>query len=184
MEDKFLISACKKGEPWAQRQIYENYASAMFSVCLRYAPEKETARDLLQDGFITVFTKIHTYSGNGAFSSWMKKIFVNTSLEYIRKNKERFYLEIDSQEISYLPDNEIEIIEQLSADELFDCITKLPDGYRTIFNLYAIEGYTHVEIAEMLNINESTSRSQYMRARKLLQDMILSGYKMIKYSYR
>jgi len=172
MEDQSLISACKRGESWAQKQIYENYASAMLSICLRYSSEKETARDLLHDGFFTVFTKIHTYSGQGSFPNWMKKIFVNTSLEYVRNYKERIYLEVDSQEISHLPDNETTIIEQLSADELFTLIIKLPDGYRTVFNLYAIEGYSHVEIAQMFNIHENTSRSQYMRARRLLQEMI------------
>lgn len=179
MEYQSLIRACKRGESWAQKQIYESYASAMLSVCLRYTPEKETARDLMHDGFVTVFTKIHTYSGHGSFPNWIKKIFINTSLEYIRKYRERAYSEVDYEEISHLPDNEIAIIEQLSANELFDYIIKLPDGYRTIFNLYAIEGYTHTEIAEMLNIQESTSRSQYMRARRLLQEMIPHGDKSI-----
>ena len=171
MEDRSLIDGCIQGESKAQKQLYEKYAPAMMSICLRYVREKETARDLMHDGFVTLFTKIHTYSGNGSFRAWIKKIIVNTVLEYFRKNDIlRFSTNIDNA--YYLEDTDISVFEQMSADELLECVYQLPDGCRTIFNMYAIEGYSHAEIAQMLNIQESTSRSQYVRARQTLQKMI------------
>ena len=175
MEDKFLISACKKGEPWAQRQIYENYASAMFSVCLRYAPEKETARDLLQDGFVKVFTSIDSYSGIGSFEGWMRKIFVNCALEYLRKSDVlREATDLDNTAELIHPDSSA--ISDMSAVELMKLVQELPAGFRTVFNLFAIEGYSHKEISEMMNITESTSRSQFTRAKQLLQRRINELY--------
>ena len=171
MEDSALINGCIKGESPAQKQLYEKYAPAMMSICLRYVREKETARDLMHDGFVTLFTKIHTYSGSGSFPAWIKKIFVNTVLERFRKNDIlRFSTDID--DAHYLEDTDISVFEQMSANELMECIGRLPDGYRTVFNMYAIEGYSHAEIAQILNIQESTSRSQYIRARQALQKMI------------
>jgi len=157
-DEQQLIAGCKEGKPWAQKQVFELYASAMLSVCVRYVNERETARDLLQDGFIKVFTKIDSYSGNGAFAGWIRRIFVTTALEYD----------------NYLENNDESILAKISADDLMSLISQLSDGYRTVFNLYAIEGYSHAEIAEMLNISEVTSRSQFMRARKILQQNIQS----------
>ncbi len=145
----------------------------MMSICLRYAGEKETARDLLQDGFVTLFTKIHTYSGKGAFPAWVKKIFVNTALEYLRKSNDVLRFSTDITEALHLQDTDISVLQQLSANDLLAYVTKLPHGYRTIFNMYAIEGYLHAEIAEELGIQEVTSRTQFIRARQLLQKMIL-----------
>ena len=175
MDDRTLIDGCIKGESRSQKQLYEKYAPAMMSICLRYVREKETARDLMHDGFVTLFTKIHTYSGNGSFPAWIKKIFVNTVLEYFRKNDIlRFSTDID--DAYYLEDTDISAFEQMSVNELQECIRQLPDGYRTIFNMYAIEGYSHVEIAQILNIQESASRSQYVRARQSLQKMIINEF--------
>ena len=172
MEDRILVEGCIKGESKAQKQLYEQYAPAMMSICLRYVREKETARDVMHDGFVALFTKIHTYSGNGSFPAWIKKIFVNTALEYLRRNDiVRFCSDID--ETLYWGDADISVFEQMSANELLECICKLPDCCRTVFNMYAIEGYSHAEIAQMMNIQESTSRSQYLRARQLLQKMVL-----------
>jgi len=172
MEDRTLINGCIKGESRPQKQLYDKYAPAMMSICLRYVREKETAYDLLQDGFVTLFTKIHTYSGEGSFPAWVKKIFVNTVLEYLRKNDVlRFSTEID--EASHVEDTDISVFEQLSANEVMECIGRLPDKYRAVFNMHAIEGYSHTEIAQMLNIQESTSRTQYVRARQSLQKMII-----------
>ena len=171
MEDRLLISKCIKGEPHAQKQLYEKYAPTMMSTCLRYVHEKETARDLMHDGFVTLFTKIHTYSGNGSFPAWVKKIFVSTALEYLRRNDIlRFSMDID--DVCHFEDTNISVFEQMSVNELLDCVCKLPDHYRIVFNMYAVEGYSHAEIAQILNIQESTSRSQYARARQLLQKMI------------
>ena len=171
MEDRFLIDACIKGESRAQKQLYEKYAPAMMSICLRYVREKETARDLMHDGFITLFTKIHTYSGNGSFPAWVKKIFVNTVLEYLRRN-DMVSFSADIDDALYWRDMDIPVFEQLTANDLLECICRLPTCCRTIFNMHAIEGYSHAEIARMMNIQESTSRSQYLRARQLLQKMI------------
>ncbi len=167
-----IIQACIEGKSWAQKAIYDRYASAMMAVCLRYVTDRETARDLLQDGFVKVFTKIETFSGTGVFAGWVRRIFVTTSLEYLRHNDAlKQSSNIDDLEYQFsAPD--ATVIDQLSAAEMMECISRLSDGYRTVFNLYAIEGYSHAEIAEMLGVNEVTSRTQFMRARKILQKEI------------
>lgn len=167
-----LIAACQEGKSWAQRKIYEQHAPIMMSVCFRYVNDRETARDLLQDGFIKVFTKVDTYSGSGSFAGWMRRIFVTTALEYLRQNDALKQSE-NIDDISYLiEDKEVSVLDNISANDLMRCISELSDGYRTVFNLYAIEGYSHAEIAEILNISEVTSRSQFMRARKQLQKAV------------
>ncbi len=172
MEERQLIEGCVRGETWAQKAMYEQYASAMMSVCQRYVCNRETARDLLHDGFVRMFTKIHTYSGTGSFHGWMRKIFVTIALEHLRRNDILRY-SIDIEDAGCLIEEpDITIFEHLSANDLFACVTNLPDGYRTVFNLYAIEGYSHAEIASDLNISESASRSQYARARQMLQKMV------------
>ena len=173
-DEEQLIAGCKERKSWAQKEIFERYSPVMLSVCVRYVTERETARDILQDGFIKLYTKIDTYSGSGSFAGWIRRIFVTTSLEYLRQNDAlKQYASIEEYGNS-IPDNEASILDKISADDLMECIAKLPDGYRTVFNLYAIEGYSHTEIAEMLGINESTSRSQFMRARKILQTNVHS----------
>jgi RNA polymerase sigma factor (sigma-70 family) len=171
-DEKRLIAGCKNAEPWAQKQVYELYASAMLSVCVRYVGDRETARDLLQDGFIKIFMKINTYSGIGSFAGWIRRIFVTTALEFLRQNDALKQSEsIDNYEYS-IENEDISILEKISADDLMKCVTELPNGYRTVFNLYAIEGYSHLEIGNLLNISENTSRSQFMRARKMLQKTV------------
>jgi RNA polymerase sigma factor (sigma-70 family) len=173
-DEEQLIAGCKEGKPWAQKAIFECYSGVMLSVCVRYVTDRETARDILQDGFIKVYTKIDTYTGSGSFAGWIRRIFVTTALEYLRQNdalKQSASLE---EYGNTLPDTDITVLDKISADDLMACITRLPDGYRAVFNLYAIEGYSHTEIAEMLGINESTSRSQFMRARKILQKNVQS----------
>ena len=171
-DEQRLITGCKKGETWAQKQVYDLYASAMFSVCVRYVSDRETARDLLQDGFIKIFTKADSYSGTGSFAGWIRRIFVTTALEYLRQNK-AFLESASLDELSYLiEDEDVSILDKISADDLMTCVSNLPNGYRTVFNLYALEGYSHAEIANLLNISENTSRSQFMRARKILQEKV------------
>ena len=138
--------------------------------------DPETARDLLQDGFIKVFTKIQTYSATGPFGAWVRRIFVTTALEYLRKyDALRLSAPIDEYG-EQVEDTDASVLDRLSADDLLECISRLPNGYRTVFNLYAIEGYTHKEIAAMLNIQEITSRSQFTRAKQLLQRRINELY--------
>lgn len=171
MDDQLLIDGCLRGNLRAQHKMYEKYAPMMMSVCLRYVKDKETARDLMHDGFIRLFTKLNTYSGSGAFAGWVRKIFVNTALEYLRRN-DALKFSTDIEDAVYLQNADVSVFDQLSANELLECIAELPSGFRTVFNMYAIEGYSHAEIAERLNINEGTSRSQYARARQMLQKKI------------
>jgi RNA polymerase sigma factor (sigma-70 family) len=168
-DENQLIAGCKEGKAWAQKEIFERYASVMLSVCVRYVTDRETARDLLQEGFIKLYTKIDTYSGTGSFEGWIRRIFATTALEYLRQNN-ALNQSVDIEQYSNLiTDTDPTILDNISANDLMECIARLPDGYRTVFNLYAIEGYSHAEIAEMLTISESTSRSQFMRARNILQ---------------
>ena len=173
-DEQRLITGCKKGETWAQKQLYELYSSAMFSVCVRYVGDRETARDLLQDGFIKIFSKADSYSGTGSFAGWIRRIFVTTALEYLRQNNAlRQNTAID--ELDYvIEDSDFSVLDKISADDLLACVSDLPSGYRTVFNLYALEGYSHAEIASLLNISEISSRTQFMRARKVLQNKVES----------
>lgn len=144
-------------------------------VCLRYVDDRETARDLLQDGFVKVFTGLDSYAGSGSFEGWMRRIFVNCALEYLRRSdvlREATDLENTAELIH--PDSSA--ISDLSAAELMRLVSELPTGFRTVFNMFAIEGYSHKEIGEMLGITESTSRSQYTRAKQLLQRRINALY--------
>ena len=174
-EEDLIIAGCKKNEYWARKELYELYAPAMLGVCVRYVNDYEKAKDILHDGFIKVFTKIDTYSKEGAFGGWIRRIFVTTALEFLRKDRSWRHTDI----IDY--EEKIEIVEasvmdKLSAEEILKCVSELPKGYQLVFNMYAIEGYSHVEIAKMLNINEGTSRSQFARAKQLLQNKISKLY--------
>ena len=172
MEERQLIEGCIHGESWAQKMMYELHAPAMMSVCQRYVCNRETARDLLHDGFVKMFTRIHTYSGAGSFNGWMRKIFVTTALEHLRRNDVLQHGVVLEEFDCLESETDISLFEHLSANDLLTCIASLPDGYRTVFNMHAIEGYSHVEIAKEINISESTSRSQYARARQLLKKMV------------
>jgi len=169
MEEKQLIDGCIRGETKARKMMYELHAPAMMSVCLRYVCNRETARDLLHDGFVKLFTKIHTYSGTGSFNGWVRRIFVTTALEYLRRNRRLLFGADVGYDDTQETEQDISPFEHLSAEELLARIARLPDKYRTVFNLHAIEEYTHLEISKELGINESTVRSQYCRALKLLQ---------------
>ncbi|MDR1938247.1 MAG: sigma-70 family RNA polymerase sigma factor [Tannerellaceae bacterium] len=174
MDEKLLIDGYMRGESWACKEIYDAYAPAMMSVCMRYVNNRETARDLLQEGFIKVFTKKHTYLNTGAFGGWIRRIFVTTALEYLRK-KETLNSAAPIDDYSdRLYDTDESALDRLSADDLLACIARLPAGYRTVFNLFAIEGYSHQEIAGMLGISEVTSRTQFIRARSALQKSVQS----------
>lgn len=166
-----IIDGCCSGDADARKVLYERYAPQMYGVVRRYIKDIPTAEDLLHDGFITVFTKINDYRADGVFDAWCRRVFVNTALNYLRKTaqfeQEEFAdFKIESQNGSD------SIIEKLSVEDIKKSIDLLPEGYKTILNLHAIEGYSHTEIAELLNISESTSRSQYSRARIKLTDIM------------
>ncbi|MEG0993036.1 MAG: RNA polymerase sigma factor [Bacteroidales bacterium] len=175
MTETELIEKCRQKNPGAQKALYNLYARKMMGVCMRYTADVETARDLLQEGFVTVFTHLDSFNGAGSFEGWIRRIMVNTALQYLRKAV--LFTEVTDltlYESSFSTD--FSVLDTLSAQDLMKIIESLPPGFRTVFNLYAIEGYNHQEIAQMLNISEGCSRSQYSRARKHLQQIILAEY--------
>jgi RNA polymerase sigma factor (sigma-70 family) len=163
--DKELIETCLKDNPKAQKMLYDTYSSVLFGICLRYSKNEEEAQDILQDSFIKIFTKLDTYQFTGSFEGWLKRIVTNTSIEYYRKKITMGHLE----EIGFNPYLAIDSDRGLEVEELLKMIQELPEGYRMVFNMYAIDGYTHGEIATKLSISEGTSKSQLSRARAYLQ---------------
>ena len=174
MDEKQLIDGCISGNRKAQKALYDKYSKRMMAVCLRYMKDTEDARDLLQEGFVKLFMNIHQYAGEGVLDAWVRKIFVNCALEKLRQQDIlREAEDISGMEYADIPDDSTVV--NLSAEEIMAYVRSLPEGFRTVFNMFAIEGYSHKEIGQKLNITESTSRSQYMRARKMLQKMILQN---------
>ena len=172
MEEQVIIDACVRGESWARKRVYELYAPTMMSLCLRYVGDYETARELLQDGFIKVFTKIGDYSNKGVFPGWIHRIFVTTALEYLRKT-DALRSAVDIVDYNEkLEDVNVSVLDELSVEDLMDCVRRLPPGYRTVFNMFAMEGYSHSEIAGALGISVMTSKTQFLRARKSLQKSV------------
>lgn len=166
-----IIEGCRAGKRELQKALYERYSGKMYNICLRYAKSKHEAEDILQEGFIKVFDKIGQFAGTGSFEGWIRRIVVNSALEVIRKRK----IDFSSIDINYVQDpheHTFNTISTLNTKELLAVIQELPDGYKTVFNLYVIEGYQHSEIAEMLSISEGTSKSQLARARNLLQSKL------------
>ncbi|GHB55993.1 DNA-directed RNA polymerase sigma-70 factor [Persicitalea jodogahamensis] len=165
-----MVKALRQGDPKAQRQLYDRYASRMLGVCIRYVGDHMTAEDVLVEGFMKVFDKIGQFKSEGSFEGWMRRIMVNESLGYLRQRKRIQEVDI-IDEAQQVVDTSL-ADEALETEEMLQMIDTLPIGYRTVFNLYAIEGYTHAEIAEKLGITESTSKSQLHRARALLQQLV------------
>ena len=143
----------------------------MFPVCIRYVGDRTVAEDILQDGFITLFTRLDSYKGDGSFEGWARRIFVTTALMYLRK-KDALKMSEDLESARNLKTETVSQIEKIGYKELMDMVMGLPTGFRTVFNMYAVEGYSHKEIGEILGISEVTSRTQYSRARALLQNKI------------
>ena len=169
MNEKTLVEKCLKGDANAQRLLFDQYAPKMMATVLRYMKQQDKANDVVQNGFIKVFKHLNTVKNEGALEGWIKRIMVNTALDELRKEQKFGYTQqLESLELS----NNQGADDAVLADNLMQLIYQLPDGYRTIFNLYAIEGYSHKEIAVLLGINENTSKSQYSRARKVLQELL------------
>lgn len=171
LKEHKLIALCKKGDRAAQKALYDTIAPKMLAVCLRYMSDRETALDTLQEGFVTLFSKLDSYSGEGSFEGWARKIFVNTALMSLRKNDVLKQTE-DIGTAWGVAAEDTTAIQDISYKELIRMIGELPTGFRTVFNMYVIEGYSHKEIAEALGISEVTSRSQLQRARTILQGKI------------
>lgn len=163
-----IIQGCIAGKQLHQQALYHRFASKMFAVCLRYATDYHTAEDLLQEGFIKVFTHIQRFRNEGSFEGWVRRIFINTAIEHYRRSV-HLYPILDNLANTHTPEVSEEAFHKLAADELITMVQTLSPGYRTVFNLYALEGYSHKEISEMLGITEGTSKSQLARARYLLQ---------------
>jgi len=169
--EKDMIEGCRRGDISARRELYERLSGLMYGVCCRYVKDRDMAKDLLHDGFIVLYTKIGEFRGEGSFEGWCRRVFINTILGHLRKNDPLQHAD-RIENLFMLNDREFSVLEKLSAQELVACIGDLPEGYRTILNLHAIEGYSHKEVASMLGINENTSRSQYSRARNKLQEIL------------
>ncbi|MBC7389214.1 MAG: sigma-70 family RNA polymerase sigma factor [Opitutaceae bacterium] len=175
-----LISGCKKGDPQAQEALYKTYASRMRYICQRYARTTFETEDIFQDAFVKILTQIEKFNGNGSLDGWIRRIFINSAIDYYKKNKklnEQISLNVqeDFQLASIEEDEDFisEIAGKLSEADLLELITSLPDGYRMVFNLFAIESYSHIQIADALNISVGTSKSQLSKARQTLKKNIL-----------
>jgi RNA polymerase sigma-70 factor (ECF subfamily) len=166
-----ILQACRRGDRKAQKQLYDRLAPKMMAVCLRYMGTRDDAEDILQEGFITLFSRLDSYSGEGSFEGWARKIFVNTALMNLRK-KDALKMSEDLETAWNVSSDGVSQIQSAGYHELLKLIAGLPTGYRTVFNLFVVEGYSHKEIAQALGITEATSRSQLQRARVMLQDKI------------
>ena len=166
-----LVKGCLRNSRLHQQALYERYSSKMFAVCLRYAPDRMLAEDFLQEGFVKVFTRLDQFNGQGSLEGWVRRVMVNTALQYLRSQKNAPQ-EVDIEHSQHVSNGDSGVLDSLAVEELTKMVQKLPTGYRMVFNMYVIEEYTHKEIAAELGITEGTSKSQLARARGLLQKMI------------
>ncbi len=186
MTEEQMLAGSVKNNPAAQEELYNRFSPRMLGVCYRFAKNREDAEDMLQEGFIKIFTQLHQYRGEGALEGWIRRIVVHTCINILKKNK-KF---ADSVNIIYAKSIHIreEMIPSImQAKQVVECIRLLPLGYRTVLNLYAIEGFSHKEIGQLLDIEESTSRSQYTRAKAMLEEVLIKKkiiQKPRKVSYR
>jgi len=179
LEHNKLIDACIKGDRTAQKNLYDIFSKKMYVVCLRYTKSQQEAEDVLQEAFIKVFKNLKSYRGESRFDYWIKRIVINTALNSQRK-KLYMYPMVDINDVTSNIDQN-KALSDFSMEELLKMIRELPTGCQTVFNLFAIEGYSHKEIADMLEVSEGTSKSQFARARKLLQEKIAEEEKFESY---
>ncbi|MEO6916105.1 MAG: sigma-70 family RNA polymerase sigma factor [Chitinophagaceae bacterium] len=172
MTEEAILQGCLRNEPLAQRELYNGYSPKMLAVCYRFGHNREDAEDMLQEGFIKIFSQIHTFRNQGSFEGWIRRIIVHTCINNLKKNK-KFNENVDIMYATSVQVREESVPSIVQAKQVVECIRLLPLGYKTVLNLYAIEGYSHKEIAEMLEIEESTSRSQYTRAKQMLEDILI-----------
>jgi len=170
-EESRLINGCLKGRRADQRDLYERYKGQMFAICLRYARCTADAEDMLQEGFLKVYRDLHQYKPEAPLGAWMRRVVINTALEHLRRNKNSNATDNDNVRILRL-ETEEKALSELTAQELRQRITELPDDFRAVFNLYAIEGFSHLEIADMLDISVANSKVRLNRARGILKRSI------------
>lgn len=179
MDHKELVKDCLKGKKEAQRKLYDLFAASMYGICYRYTKSLTDAEDVLQEGFVKVFNNLHQYRNEGELGAWVRRIMVNTALTYLKQHK-RYSGDLSYEEMNLHPVSAENPDINLQVKELADLIRQLPTGCQAIFNLHAVEGYTHVEIGEILGIHEGTSRSQYARARSIMITWIEKNNEAIK----
>jgi RNA polymerase sigma-70 factor (ECF subfamily) len=168
-----ILAGCLKGKQSAQRKLYEQYSRLMLGVCYRYAVSLEEAEDILQEGFVKIFLNIKEFKGEGSLMAWMRRIMINTAITHFHKTrKHRYHDDLNEVQETRLEEKSWSDAD-FTKEELYEVIRRMPDGYRVVFNLYAVEGYKHREIAEILGIDENTSKSQYSRARRWLQERLI-----------
>ena len=172
MTEEMLLQGCLDHDATAQQELYYRFSPKMLSVCYRYAKAREDAEDMLQEGFIKVFSQIDKYENRGSLEGWILRIIVHTCINHLKKNK-KFNDHVDLAFAGNIVIREDNIPAIIQAKQIVECIRSLPIGYRTVLNLYAIEGYSHKEIAALLDIEESTSRSQYTRAKSMLEEVLV-----------
>jgi len=164
MTDHELVRGCLEGKREAQRALFRQYAGKMLAICARYTESRAEAEDVMQEGFIKVFEKIHQWQGSGPLGGWIRMVMVNTALTHIRsRRKWKDHTDLNAAE--ELDAGDMNALSQMTVQELTDMITRMPPGYRTVFNLFAIEGYGHKEIADALGISENTSKTQFLKAK-------------------
>jgi RNA polymerase sigma factor (sigma-70 family) len=172
MTEELMLAGCLKNNAAAQEALYNRFSPRMLGVCYRFAKNREDAEDMLQEGFIKVFTQMHQYRNEGALEGWIRRIIVHTCINNLKKNK-KFSDSLDIIHANSIHINEEMIPSIMQAKQVVECIRMLPLGYRTVLNLYAVEGFPHKDIASMLDIEESTSRSQYTRAKAMLEEILV-----------
>src|SRR6187399_1573150 len=172
MTEEQMLAGCLQNDAASQDALYSRFSPRMLGVCYRFAKNREDAEDMLQEGFIKVFTQLHQYRNEGALEGWIRRIIVHTCINILKKNK-KFADSVDIIHANSIHIKEDMIPSIMQAKQVVECIRLLPLGYRTVLNLYAIEGYSHKEIAKMLEIEESTSRSQYTRAKAMLEEILV-----------
>ena len=165
-----LIAGCMEGNRRMQEELYRRFSPRMYAVCLRYAGNAEEAEDILQEGFIKVFKKLDSFRSEGSFEGWIRRIFVNTAIEHFRRK--RYLMPVTEKEENTIEGKYVSVLDELAEKDILALVQELSPGYRTVFNMYVVEGYTHKEISDMLGISEGTSKSQLSRAKVILQDMV------------
>ena len=165
-----ILEGCIAGRKEYQKALYDHFAPKMFGICLRYSSDYHHAEDLLQDGFIKAFNNLHRFRGEGSFEGWLKRIFINTAIEAFRKKV--YFQDINNIDASKEKWQNLTPLDHLAQQDILKVVQQLPPGYRTVFNLFVVEGYTHKEIGKMLGISEGTSKSQLARARQTLKQLL------------
>ena len=177
-----LIKGCIEGNRQMQEELYNRFSGKMYAVCLRYANNADDAQDLLQEGFIKVYRNLHRFRAEGSFEGWIRRVFVNSAIEHFRK-KSIELSKVSDKEENTIEDSDVPALDQPAERDIVKLIQDLSPGYRTAFNMYVVEGYSHKEIGDLLGISEGTSKSQLARARSILQKKVAQYLSDTKKSY-